>query len=245
MLGASFLPARFRNDHTRGTDPNPSYVNRQVTSLLRSISLRAFNHPIRTICFVALLASTSYVGVLEGSLSDNTSLAVDAVEGTDFDYLVDNGKRLRLGEETAWKWKPDQGRLNGTNAQHRTVVTLVFPDSLSSRSLRNAPSIHKIPFVNHGGTRPLHSTLNPLSPISQDSSLAFSVPFSETSRFLESVQDLPNDAVFHAEHSDTIHSTTTWVAKNNGVASYKSLRGWASSAWTNFVDLLKVCSKRG
>ena len=108
MLGASFLPARLRHEYNHTAPSNPGYLNRQITRVLQRVSQSAFAHPIHTIVFVALLASTSYVGLLEGSLFDHTSLGND--EGsTDFNSLVDGGRSLRLGEQTAWKWQSDNG----------------------------------------------------------------------------------------------------------------------------------------
>ncbi len=112
MLGASFLPARFRSDHPHASAPaNPGYINRQITKALQSISRKAFIHPIHTIVFVALLASTSYIGLLEGSLFDRTSSVSNAAGDVELSSLVQNGRRLRLGEGTAWKWQVDNSAL--------------------------------------------------------------------------------------------------------------------------------------
>ena len=109
MLGASFLPARFRSDHGATDNGTPGYLNRRITPILQYVARRAFTHPIHTIVFVALLASTSYVGILEGSLLDNTSLSESRLGGTDLISLAGCGRRLKLGEQTAWKWQTDNG----------------------------------------------------------------------------------------------------------------------------------------
>ena len=103
MIGASLLPARFRagDEHTP-----PSYLNRRISPLLESLSRRSCTHPIHTIVFVLLLASTSYVRLLEGSLFD----AVDTNESghaIDFPALALASRQLRMGPETAWKWLVD------------------------------------------------------------------------------------------------------------------------------------------
>lgn len=108
MLGASFLPARLRHEHNHVAPSNPGYINRQITRILQTIARSAFTHPIHAIVFVALLASTSYVGVLEGSLFDRGNLGND-VGSTDLNSLVEGGRRLQLGEQTAWKWQTDNG----------------------------------------------------------------------------------------------------------------------------------------
>ena len=108
MLGASFLPARFRSDQPHAVAPaNPGYFNREITKVLQSISRKAFIHPIHTIVFVALLASTSYIGLLEGSLFDRASSISNAEGNVELSPLVENGRQLRLGEDTAWKWQVD------------------------------------------------------------------------------------------------------------------------------------------
>ena len=108
MLGASFLPARLRHEHGQPAPSNPSYLNRQITQILQSVARAAFTHPMYTIFTVAILASTSYHGLLEGSLFGNTNSGKDEA-GTDLTSLVEGGRRLRLGEETSWKWQSDNG----------------------------------------------------------------------------------------------------------------------------------------
>ena len=76
--------------------------------MLQLVSRNAFTHPIHAIVFVALLASTSYVGLLEGSLFDRASVGND-VGGMDLNSLVEGGRRLQLGEQTSWKWQTDNG----------------------------------------------------------------------------------------------------------------------------------------
>lgn len=241
MLGASFLPARFRNDHSHGTTTNPGYLNRKITPLLQSISRRAFNHPIRTIVFVAFLASTSYVGLLEGSLFDGTTLVGDVVGGTDLNALVEGGSRLRLGPETSWKWQIDSGESNDTAAQHLVLATLVFPDTKTDIFQRTAPVLNHVPIGKTKSVRALSSTSD--SSISQDTYLAFSIPFDEASNFLNLVQELPTTGDLSTDLSDGGQRTTSWVmkvAKTGQSHPQISLRWWASNAWTNFVDLLKV-----
>lgn len=243
MLGASFLPARFRNDHSHASATNPGYLSRQITPLLQSISQRAFNHPIRTIAFVALLASTSYVSLLEGSLFDHTSVPGDVTGGADLNLLVENGKRLVLGDETAWRWQVQNEIFNQTSAQELAVFTLVFPDSRSSALPRTAPLANEIPISDFNAARLLPSTSNPLSPISKDSTLVFSVLLKEAFDFLDFIRELPNSLSLQDEFPDNLRRTTVWVikaSKSDGNWSQNTLARWAYDAWTNFVDLLKV-----
>ena len=115
MLGASFLPARFRSDHGRSEPSNPGYINRWITPYLQTVSRSAFTHPIHTIVFVALLASTSYIGILEGSLLDHTSVAGNGGGGTDLAALANGSRRMRLGPATSWKWQNENSEASTTS----------------------------------------------------------------------------------------------------------------------------------
>lgn len=127
------------------------------------------------------------------------------------------------------------------------MLTLVFPDSLSVNSPRSAPDAHSIPLPPNSSHELLPSTSNPLSPISQDTSLAFSLPYDEASDFLAAIQEIPNqaDIADHARLRATdAHEEKRWImkaAKGAGSGSQGSFRKWARNAWTEFVDLLKVC----
>ena len=109
MLGASFLPARLRHEHQQIAVTDPGYVNRQITHTLQIVARSAFTHPIHTIVFIALLASTSYVGILEGSLSDHASPQYEPGRAN-IASLVEEGRQLQLGPQTSWKWRTDISR---------------------------------------------------------------------------------------------------------------------------------------
>lgn len=112
MLGASFLPARLRNDHPHVASSAPGYLSRQITPILQSISRKAFTHPIHAIGLIALLASSSYIGLLEGSLFDHASSADNVTAIADFGSLMKSSQTLRVGEETGWEWKLRSNVLN-------------------------------------------------------------------------------------------------------------------------------------
>ena len=103
MIGASLLPARFR---TGDENAPPSYLNRRISPFLESLSRKSCTHPIHTIVFVLLLASTSYIRLLEGSLFEAVGSA-DNGHPLDFPSLVAAGRQLRMGPDTAWKWQVD------------------------------------------------------------------------------------------------------------------------------------------
>lgn len=125
MLGASF----FRGSDDTTPAGRPSWYNRQTTSFLQSLSRRACTHPIHTICFIALLASTSYVGLLEESLFDGSTSAETPLGRADFNTLLAGSKRLRVGAETGWKWQPED------NGSFSTAGEVSFHEDILIMSL--------------------------------------------------------------------------------------------------------------
>ena len=255
MLTA-FVPARFRGTSSHNGASSPSYLNRQVSAFLQSLSRRSCTHPIHTIVFVALLASTSYIGLLEGSLFKSGSPARDFSHGVDLDSLTDGGRSLKVGQETGWKWlsvsrsstnmdnvyKNHSSKLSVTDelqsAEHLALLTLVFPNSLSDNSPCTAPLVNAVPILSNSSAEPLPSTSNRFSPISQDTTMAFSVRWDEVFTFLNGLQQIPEYKELGEAYDGRI-----WVMKANrssGNASQSALRNWATNAWIEFVDLLKV-----
>jgi hydroxymethylglutaryl-CoA reductase (NADPH) len=111
MLGASLLPARFRFGYNSNSAP-PSWLNKWISPFLHSLTKQSCNHPIHTIVFILLLASTSYVGFLEGGLSRPKSF--NSSSGSiDFENLVDGSRQLKLSQETSWRWQQDTRKLDG------------------------------------------------------------------------------------------------------------------------------------
>lgn len=135
------------------------------------------------------------------------------------------------------------------NVAHTIIMTLVFPDSLSNTYPRTAPRVQEVHIPDNGSAKSIPSTGNALSPISQDTALAFSVPYSEASAFLSSIQELPNaesPMMPHVPNKTARQGFNGWVmkaAKNNGRPTRTSFRTSTRNAWTGFVDLLKVCRK--
>lgn len=108
MLGSSSLSNRLRG--TLSSEPNvkPSWFNSQVTPVLQSLSRCACTHPIHTLVFVGLLASTTYIGLLEGSLFGQVGEAGAVSSRTDWDALIEGSKTLCVGESTGWKWRSEE-----------------------------------------------------------------------------------------------------------------------------------------
>ncbi|KAI9672360.1 MAG: 3-hydroxy-3-methylglutaryl-coenzyme A (HMG-CoA) reductase isozyme [Caeruleum heppii] len=252
MLGASFLPARFRSPGAEDLNARPGWFNRRVTPGLESLSRRACTHPIHTIVFIALLASTSYLGLLEGSIFRNAGDHGSSAGRTDWSSLLAGSKTLWVGPQTAWKWQVQDGSHSiepSEGDRHLALLTFVFPDSSSPHAAHTAPPAHDVPTPDHLPVTPLPSTSNPLSPISQDSTLAFSIPCADAPEFLSLVQELPNrsdssraTSAYEERLVDARSEERKWImkaAKGDATDSRGSFRKWASNAWTEFVDLLK------
>lgn len=95
----------------------------------------------------------------------------------------------------------------------------------------------------------LPSSKNILSPISQETTLAFSVPNDHAEDFLNSVQQLDangqtvQDGVNNADGTLS-RGKKVWVMsilREDMSGTHRGLKGRVYAAWTAFVDLLKVC----
>ena len=129
------------------------------------------------------------------------------------------------------------------------VLTLVFPDSLSDSSPRTAPLANQIYIPANSSVTNLPTTWNPLSPISQDTTLAFAVPTVEASDFLASVQEIPLGPYLQGEIGAydgwAAQRPNVWVVKNTKLAhrsAQPTMGVSAANTWTSFIDLIKVCS---
>lgn len=136
------------------------------------------------------------------------------------------------------------------DAHPSMVMTLVFPDSLSNTSPRTAPLGNEVSIPKNSSIKQLPTTWNPLSPISQDTTLAFAVPCSEASDFLASIQELPNEPIHETRGGSNdagVQEAKSWVmraAKKGGLPTQSTMRRSAANFWTGFVDLIKArCSQ--
>ena len=242
----SLLPSRFRGASKIEAPSTPSWLSKNVTPVIQSLSRPAFLHPIHTVAFITLLASTSYISLIDNSFLD--SVSSNAAGKAHWSSLVEGSRQLRVGSETGWKWQPSDSDIPVVNdAQHLALLTFVFPDSLATNSPQNAPLAETVPLPQNLSITALPSTSNPLSLISQDSALAFSVPFSQASEFLVKSQELPNvaapptgESAKHGSSAESIPEQKMWIMKAARTAGTSNgVRNWATNAWTEFVDLLK------
>ena len=64
-------------------------------------------HPIHTIVVIALLASTSYVGLLQQSLVETAGQTGRLQGRVDVNSLLEGGRTLELSSRTSWRWQSD------------------------------------------------------------------------------------------------------------------------------------------
>jgi hydroxymethylglutaryl-CoA reductase (NADPH) len=107
MRGSNLLPKQLQS--LSGSD---SWLSRTITSNLLSTSSVACQHPIHTLVVIALLASTSYIGLLQESLFDTAGQTRNGK--ADVASLLEGGRTLELSGRTSWKWHlEDDHNANG------------------------------------------------------------------------------------------------------------------------------------
>ena len=97
--------------------------------------------------------------------------------------------------------------------------------------------------------RPLPSTGNPLHPFSQDSTLAFAVPYDKAPGFLANIEEIAPQGRRGGDDdgsgaSPDAFATSRWVmkaAQKDTSSSKRPVGVLARNAWIGFVDLIKVC----
>lgn len=107
MVALSSLPSWLLSHDTEAIDRKPGWLNRRISPLLTSFSSRACSHPIHAIVFVALLASTTYIGLLEGSLFGQQDRDSHSSLSTDWDALLNGSRTVCVGEKNDWNWQSE------------------------------------------------------------------------------------------------------------------------------------------
>jgi hydroxymethylglutaryl-CoA reductase (NADPH) len=118
MRGSNLLPKQLRS-----LGGNDSWLSRTITSKLLSTSYLACQHPIHTLVVIALLASTSYVGLLQESLFDTTAQARNGK--VDVASLLGGGRTLELSSRTSWKWHVGDDRSYDDQDKVKTLEILL------------------------------------------------------------------------------------------------------------------------
>nr|QTW43732.1 HMG-CoA reductase [Aspergillus fumigatus] len=236
-MATSLITRKLRSAEATN-DVEPGWLKRQVTGVLQSISSHACQHPIHTIVVIALLASTTYVGLLEGSLFDSVRNSRNIAGQVDVDTLLQGSRNLRLGESTSWKWQVEDSLASQdyTGVNHLALTTFIFSDSLS-KSSSIAPAATELPIPSNASAQPVPFTPNLFSPFSHDSSLAFTLPFDQVPQFLKAVQEIPDTS---SDEDDG--EQKKWImraARGPAYGSGGAIKLWLADAWGSFVDLIK------
>ncbi|EED20464.1 HMG-CoA reductase [Talaromyces stipitatus ATCC 10500] len=225
---ASLIPRQFRaNPQEEASEP--SWLKNRVTSALQAVARRACAHPIHTIGVIALLASTTYVGLLEGSIFD----AKGGSGPLDPASLLHGSRNLRLGEQTAWRWQLEDKVASDPSeiAQHLALATFVFSDSTQA----NTPANDDISIPANVSAIHVPQTPNLFSSFLRDSSVALTVPYDELPDLLRAVQEI-NDPSTENDGREA----RKWIMKAaRGQGSRRALKLYVSDAWSSLVDLIK------
>ncbi|KAK3936172.1 3-hydroxy-3-methylglutaryl-coenzyme A reductase [Diplogelasinospora grovesii] len=238
MIASSILPSRFRGEQPASQAAAPSWINKKATPLLQILSRITSSHPIHTIVIVAVLASSSYIGLLEDSLFD----AARSVRKAEWSSLVEGSRNLHAGPDTDWKWQSyDTEAATPSSVDHVALLTLVFPESLSADTSRAPPMLNAVPTPQNLSVTPLPSTSNSFSTYAQDSALAFAVPYDHASEFMSVAQEIPSETSGQETRETEEHGREKkmWIMKAARVQTRSSIVRWARNAWVEFMDLLK------
>lgn len=241
---ATFIPTRWRRNYDPTNPDKPGFYNRQITPWLQSVSHKACTHPVYTLASCALLASTTYISLLETGFFQPGP--VSGVGKVDFSALSAGSRRLHLGPETSWKWQVEENGAQMSLAeqiqQDIALITLAFPDAGASASQKGLQE--KILLPQGSSAEVVPSSANILSPLSSDTTLTYSMPYSETAQFLEAVKEISSvssaQAAQEDDGSDDEPEQKLWLMKTaKAPARSNNLVDWAQNSWTAFLDLLK------
>ncbi|KAK0767124.1 hypothetical protein N5P37_000857 [Trichoderma harzianum] len=235
MNPSTLLPRRFRGEPAPSQAAAPSRLNKRLTPLIQFLAKVACSHPIHTIGFIALLASSSYVGLLQETLMGGTA----SVSKAEWTSLAEGSRDLIAGPETGWKWQNvEQSTGSFDEADHLALLTLVFPEIVSTGAVVAAPHSHAVPTPSNLSITTLPATINSFAAYARDSVLAYSVPYEQAPEFIAAAQEIPLE---NAQETETQHGREKkmWIMKAAKVDAGNNLVLWVRDSWSKFLDLLK------
>ncbi|KAH6989869.1 hydroxymethylglutaryl-coenzyme A reductase-domain-containing protein [Ilyonectria destructans] len=222
---------------------NTSWLNKKVTPFLQLLPRLTSVNPIPVVTFVALLASFTYIVLLEDTLSGAANgFAAESTE-TKWPSLVRGSRRLRVTPDSNWTWHGDDSELSPPEIDHLALVTLIFPGSVPAE----AASIQDIQGKG-ASIMPLPSISNPRTIDAQDATLSFSVPYFQAHTLLAALQEIPSHHIENTDQDDDELGERIWImraarAHNQGIdrgTTRISIAGWARNAYSVLLDLLKT-----
>ncbi|KAL6801649.1 hydroxymethylglutaryl-coenzyme A reductase domain-containing protein [Trichoderma sp. SZMC 28012] len=235
MNPSTLLPRRFRGEPAPSQAAAPSRLNKRLTPLIQFLAKVACSHPIHTIGLIALLASSSYVGLLQETLFGGTA----SVSKAEWTSLAEGSRDLIAGPETGWKWQNvEQSTGSFDEADHLALLTLVFPEIVSTGAVVAAPHSHAVPTPSNLSITTLPATINSFAAYARDSVLAYSVPYEQAPEFIAAAQEIPLE---NAQEMETQHGREKkmWIMKAAKVDAGNNLVLWVRDSWSKFLDLLK------
>jgi len=239
MPASSMMPT-WRDFYNPEDPRQPGRYDRRITPFLQNVSRRACTHPIHTISFFAILASSMYIGLLETGLFEPSQTVVAG--RVDLKALTAGSRRMHLGPETAWKWQLEEPNSSSAQTQDFSLVTLNFGESSFGGATPVTPSLEAIPTPANSNVETLPPSADRLSSLTQESTLAFSVPFDETSAFLAAIKEISagHEQEPAGQESDDVPEEKRWIMRAARAPSKtNSLVDWVQNSWTAFIDLLK------
>lgn len=235
MNPSTLLPRRFRGEPAPSQAAAPSRLNKRLTPLIQFLAKVACSHPIHTIGLIAILASSSYVGLLQETLFGGTA----SVSKAEWTSLAEGSRDLIAGPETGWKWQNvEQSTGSFGEADHLALLTLVFPEIVSTGAVVAAPHSHAVPTPSNLSITTLPATINSFAAYARDSVLAYSVPYEQAPEFIAAAQEIPLE---NAQETETQHGREKkmWIMKAAKVDVGNNLVLWVRDSWSKFIDLLK------
>ncbi|CAI7597852.1 unnamed protein product [Penicillium discolor] len=235
-MAASLLPSRFRGRESMNQQHPLRSGNRALTSTLQFLSKTACLHPIHTVCTIAILASTTYVGLLKDSFFHGPA----NVDKAEWGSLVEGSRSLITGPQNGWKWQSFDGDADVLgDFNHQALMTLVFPGSYGVASQVASPFLAHLP-VNLS-VIDLPSTSSPLTAYSKDKNFAFSVEYSSAPELMAAVQEIPNNSADQKLRVTQLieMERQMWIMKAARAHTKRSLAQWVHDTWTETLDLIK------
>jgi hydroxymethylglutaryl-CoA reductase (NADPH) len=165
---------------------------------------------------VGLLASTTYIQMLENSLFDRSSWGYGSSKRAD---LMDGSSKVSVGPETGWQWKENVAE-EIPAAKHVALVSLSFPPQSSATSSPVIPSTSATELQSE-----------------DPSTKVFSVPFDELPGFINTVKAIP---AADAESTEENATKQYIMQTGRGKSGKGSWIARAEDAVRNVWDLIQV-----
>jgi hydroxymethylglutaryl-CoA reductase (NADPH) len=225
-----------------------------IVSVLVLLTSSVCAHPLRVFFLVVAIASTSYVGLLEGSIFDSTGSFGRTIAQSEWSTLLASSTRLNANAKTDWNWQTTirpVGKAAGIGEEpvQSTLFTLKFPASPHTPTTEILSQLTNytgkvLPVTHHDGLRK-----------SPPVSIAFSVPSGRSFEFFSRIHEFTAGSSIDPVNSSkrlaadqtegaSEASKLKWVAKSNSrrssLLSRTTWTTWAQEAWADLWALIQV-----